>query len=126
VTPKRPKAEPIPNPTLFEMDKLEDAGRLANSPQVERPYYEPGLLLGTSAFTAAGWEGSFYPDGMKQRDFLPFYSSQFATVELDSTFYGTPSASTVTGWYEKTPPDSPDEERVNRFAPSSGPGLVEC
>jgi uncharacterized protein YecE (DUF72 family) len=87
------------------MDKLEDAGQLANSLQVERPYYEPGLLLGTSAFTAAGWEGSFYPAGMKSRDFLAYYSSQFATVELDSTFYATPSAATVTGWYEKTPPD---------------------
>jgi excisionase family DNA binding protein len=43
------------------MDKLEDAGQFGNSLHVERPYYEPGLLLGTSAFTAAGWEGSFYP-----------------------------------------------------------------
>jgi len=72
---------------------------------IERPYSETGLLLGTSAFTAAGWESSFYPAGMKSRDCLSYYSRQFATVELDSTFYGTPSASTVTGWYEKTPPD---------------------
>src|SRR5437016_267400 len=86
------------------MDKLENAGQLANSFQVERPYYEPGLLLGT-AFTAAGWEGSFYPVGMKPRDFLACYATQFATVELDSTYYGTPSSSTVTAWYEKTPPD---------------------
>jgi uncharacterized protein YecE (DUF72 family) len=105
VTPKRQRVEPIRNPTLFEMDKLEDAGRLANSLHVERPCYEPGLLLGTSAFTAAGWEGSFYPAGMKSRDFLPYYSSQFVTVEIDSTFYGAPSASTVRAWYEKTPPD---------------------
>jgi hypothetical protein len=28
---KRPKVEPIRNPTLFEMDKLEAAGRLANT-----------------------------------------------------------------------------------------------
>jgi hypothetical protein len=60
VTPKHQKVEPIRNPTLFEMDKLEDGGGLANSPHVERAYFEPGLLLGTSAFTAAGWEGSFY------------------------------------------------------------------
>ena len=105
VSPKRPKVEPIRNPTLFEIDKLDDAGRLANSLHVERPYYEPGLLLGTSAFTAAGWEGSFYPAGMKPRDFLRYYATQFATVEVDSTFYGTPNPSTVTGWYEKTPPD---------------------
>src|ERR1700758_2088646 len=87
------------------MDKEEDAGQLANSLQIERQYYEPGLLLGTSAFTAAGWEGSFYPAGMKPRDRLSYYSRQFATVEVDSTYYGTPSASTVTDWYEKTPPD---------------------
>jgi len=87
------------------MDKLENAGRLANSLQVERPYYESGLLLGTSAFTAAGWEGSFYPPGMKPRDYLSFYATQFKTVEVDSTFYRTPNVSTVTAWYEKTPPD---------------------
>ena len=52
---KRPKIEPIRNPTLFEMDKLEQAGNPANSLNVERPYSEQGLLLGTSAFTANGW-----------------------------------------------------------------------
>jgi len=105
VKTKRPKAEPIKNPTLFEMEKLEQEERLANSLTVERPYSEPGLLLGTSAFTANGWEGSFYPPGMKSRDFLTYYATRFNTVEVDSTYYGTPSASTVTAWYEKTPPD---------------------
>jgi uncharacterized protein YecE (DUF72 family) len=105
LSPKRPKIEPIRNPTLFEIEKLEVAGRLANSLKVERPYDELGLFLGTSAFTAAGWEGTFYPPGMKPRDFLSYYASQFKTVEVDSTFYRTPSATTVAGWYEKTPPD---------------------
>ncbi len=103
--PKRPKVEPIRNPTLFEMDKLEKAGQLVNSLEVERPYYEPGLLLGTSAFAANGWPGAFYPPGMKPRDFLSYYAMQFRTVEIDSTYYATPSASTVTNWYERTPPD---------------------
>ena len=49
--------------------------------------------------------GSFYPKGMRSRDFLSYYSTQFATVEVDSTFYGTPSASTVSSWNDKTPPD---------------------
>ena len=68
-------------------------------------YSEPGLLLGTSAFTANGWPGAFYPPGMKPRDFLSYYARQFQTVEIDSTYYATPSASTVTNWYERTPPD---------------------
>ena len=101
---KRSKAEPIHSPTLFEMDKPE-TGHLANILNVDRPYCEPGLYLGTSAFTAAGWQGSFYPPGMQTREFLTHYATKFRTVEVDSTFYGTPSASTVTAWNEKTPRD---------------------
>ena len=62
------------------------------------------ILLGTSAFTAEGWVGSFYPAGMQPRDFLGFYATKFNTVELDNTFYRTPAISTVEGWNLKTPP----------------------
>lgn len=100
------------------MGKLEEAGTLANSLKVERPYSEPGLYLGTRAFTAAGWPGSFYPPGMKPANYL-YYATRFQTVEIDSTYYRTPSASTVTGWYEKTPPDfifvvAEDSPRIGR------------
>jgi uncharacterized protein YecE (DUF72 family) len=62
------------------------------------------ILLGTSAFTAEGWVGSFYPAGMQPRDFLSYYATKFNTVELDNTFYRTPAISTVEGWNMKTPP----------------------
>jgi uncharacterized protein YecE (DUF72 family) len=103
VNPKRKKVEPLRNPTLFQMDKLDEP--VASELNVQRPYSLPGILLGTSAFTASGWQGSFYPRGMQPRDFLSYYATQFATVEIDSTYYGTPSASTVTAWREKTPAD---------------------
>ena len=51
------------------------------------------LHIGKSAFTAAGWEGSFYPAGMKPADYLTYYATKFDTVEVDSTFYRTPAAS---------------------------------
>ena len=102
---QRPKIEPIRNPTLFEMEKLDTAAELTRQPRVERPYSLPGILLGTSAFTANGWEGSFYPPGMKSRDFLSYYATQFATVEVDSTFYGCPSPNTVKNWTARTPED---------------------
>jgi hypothetical protein len=95
---KRSTVTPIKDPTLFEMEKLETAGALANSLNVERPYSEPGLFLGTSAFTSAGWPGSFYPVGMKPPEYLSYYANKFQTVEIDSTYHGTPSASTVTSW----------------------------
>src|SRR5260370_17270634 len=87
------------------MEKLDKAAELRSQLKIERPYSLPGILLGTSAFTANGWLGSFYPAGMKPADYLKFYSTKFQTVEVDSTFYGTPSAATVEKWNEKTPPD---------------------
>ena len=61
------------------------------------------IRLGTSAFTASGWETAFYPAGMKPADYLTYYATKFDTVEVDSTFYHAPSPSTVTGWARKTP-----------------------
>jgi uncharacterized protein YecE (DUF72 family) len=89
------------------MEEPEKAAELVGKLKVERPFSLPDtrIFLGTSSFTATGWQGSFYPKGMRSRDFLSFYASQFQTVEIDSTFYGTPSAATVTSWNQKTPPD---------------------
>ena len=64
---------------------------------------QPEFRIGTSAFTAVGWPGSFYPKGMQPRDFLTYYATKFDSVEVDSTFYRTPSRSTVKGWADKTP-----------------------
>jgi uncharacterized protein YecE (DUF72 family) len=61
------------------------------------------LYIGTSAFTAAGWEGSFYPRAMKPADYLSYYATRFNAVEIDSTFYRTPAEATVRGWERKTP-----------------------
>ena len=63
----------------------------------------PPLLLGTSSFTASGWNGSFYPRGTKPSDYLGFYAERFHTVEVDSTFYACPTARTVENWNARTP-----------------------
>lgn len=64
---------------------------------------EPNTLrIGTSSFSAEGWVGPFYPRETQPRDFLSYYTTKFDTVEVDSTFYRTPSISTVQGWDRKT------------------------
>ncbi len=102
VKPHRPKVEPIRNPTLFEMERLEDTATLPNTVTPDRPYSLPGILLGTSSFTAAGWEGSFNPQGMRSTEYLAFYAERFQTVEIDSTFYGCPIPRTVSNWAART------------------------
>ncbi len=61
------------------------------------------IYLGTSAFTASGWEGVFYPKGLKPADYLSHYATQFGSVEVDSTFYRIPTEAMVKRWYNATP-----------------------
>lgn len=61
------------------------------------------VRLGTSSWSAESWVGSFYPAGTQPADFLPFYAQHFDTVEIDATFYRTPSPAMVEGWKKKTP-----------------------
>ncbi len=54
--------------------------------------------------TPPGGETVFYPRGTRSADMLPLYAGVFDTIEVDSTAYGPPTASTIEGWYAKTPP----------------------
>ena len=40
---------------------------------------------------------------MRSADYLSFYAEHFHTVEVDSTFYGCPTARTVNNWGARTP-----------------------
>jgi uncharacterized protein YecE (DUF72 family) len=63
------------------------------------------LKVGCLSWTYPDWAGSFYPKGTKSSDYLEFYSSVFDIVEVDSTFYRTPTVETIRQWKQKTPLD---------------------
>jgi uncharacterized protein YecE (DUF72 family) len=62
-----------------------------------------GLHLGTIGWSYSFWKGHFYPAKTASKDFLAYYSSQFNTVEVDSTFYRMPTQSTVENWRRQVP-----------------------
>lgn len=64
---------------------------------------EPGLYLGTSGWSYADWEGSVYLPGTAPAARLAEYVKHFTTVEIDSTFYGTPRVTTVERWRNAAP-----------------------
>lgn len=74
---------------------------LENPAEIEPP--EPGLYLGTSGWSYVDWEGTVYPEGLAPGARLAEYVKRYATVEIDSTFYGTPRRSTVAKWREVAP-----------------------
>lgn len=61
--------------------------------------------IGTVGFGYKEWQGSFYPAGLKSQDRLTHYAQFFDSVEIDTTFYGTPRLSTLRGWVKRTPDD---------------------
>ncbi len=63
------------------------------------------VLLGTQGWGYPAWVGPFYPHGTKQAGMLQIYSRAFRTVEVDSTFYGTPPEAVVREWRERVPQD---------------------
>ena len=85
--------------------RMDDSGQqrlFAKTPgSIEPP--ETGLYLGTSGWSYADWEGSLYPVALPSASRLAEYVKHFATVEIDSTFYGTPRRSAVEKWREIVP-----------------------
>ena len=64
---------------------------------------EEGLYLGTCGWSYADWEGTVYPPGTPPAGRLAEYVKHFSTVEIDSTFYGTPKKTTVKRWRKLAP-----------------------
>lgn len=60
--------------------------------------------LGTVGFSYQDWNDVFYPDGTPARHYLAHYSQIFNSVEIDSTFYGTPPPERVQQWARTVPP----------------------
>ena len=50
------------------------------------------ILIGTCGYAYNEWIGPVYPEGTKKEQFLPLYSEQFRTVEIDYTYYSMPKA----------------------------------
>ena len=64
----------------------------------------PNLRLGTSSWSSEDWVGVFYRPGTPTANFLGEYARHFDTVEVDSTYYRSPSPPMVKNWRERTPP----------------------
>jgi uncharacterized protein YecE (DUF72 family) len=71
---------------------------------VPKPPLPPQLHVGTSSWSSEDWLGVFYPEGTAPADYITEYAKHFDTVEVDSTFYRSPSPSIVKNWNLRTPP----------------------
>lgn len=63
------------------------------------------IHLGTQGWSYKSWDTVFYPQGTPAGSYLAYYATQFKTIEIDSSFYGTPRASFLAKWDRDTPAD---------------------
>jgi uncharacterized protein YecE (DUF72 family) len=61
------------------------------------------IRIGTCGWSYKEWSGVFYPKTVPAGEYLAYYAQQYAVVEVDSTFYYSPSRKLVAGWRDKTP-----------------------
>lgn len=60
------------------------------------------ILIGTSGYDHPELKGIFYPQNLSRKDFLSFYSTVFNALELNSTFYGMPTAERTLSFYQRS------------------------
>lgn len=66
----------------------------------------PGrLYVGTSGFAYPAWAPRFYPAGLSAARLLEHYSGRLNAVELNNTFYRSPTPAATAAWLAATPAD---------------------
>jgi uncharacterized protein YecE (DUF72 family) len=76
---------------------------------------EENVVIGTSGWQYADWNGKFYPRDIKGKAQLNYFAERFDTVEVNSTFYHVPRASTLENWSAAVPKGFRFVIKLNRF-----------
>jgi uncharacterized protein YecE (DUF72 family) len=63
------------------------------------------IRVGISGWTYAPWRGEFYPQGLRQKDELPFASRQVGSIEINGTFYRQQAPKSFMEWAAAVPED---------------------
>ncbi len=74
-----------------------------------------GVHIGTSGWVYPHWRGIFYPEDLPQSAWFGYYARHFDTVEINSTFYHLPAATTFVRWAEQAPPGFIFGVKANRY-----------
>lgn len=64
---------------------------------------EGRIRVGVGGWTYAPWRGTFYPDGLPQRQELEYASRQLSAIEINATFYGRQKPSSWETWASTVP-----------------------
>lgn len=73
------------------------------------------VWVGTSGWQYRSWRGRFYPEKLRQADWLEHYAERFRVVEVNNAFYRLPEAGTFAAWAARTPDDFVVAVKASRY-----------
>ena len=76
---------------------------------------QPSYFVGTSGWQYSHWKGIFYPEDVKTKNWLRFYTEHLDTLELNVTFYRQVRQSTFQKWYDEVPSSFLFSVKMSRF-----------
>lgn len=71
--------------------------------------------IGTSGWSYNHWKENFYPKGLVSTGWLNYYTTVFSTVEVNTTFYHAPLATTTKKWAETVPKNFQFSIKASRY-----------
>lgn len=74
------------------------------------------IRVGIGGWTYAPWRGLFYPDDLPQRLELTHASRALTAIEINGSFYRSPTPANFRSWREQTPEDFVFSVKAPRYA----------
>jgi uncharacterized protein YecE (DUF72 family) len=77
---------------------------------------KPAIRVGIGGWIFEPWRGSFYPDGLSQKQELHYASRKLTSIEVNGTYYGSQKPESFMRWHDETPDDFVFALKGPRFA----------
>ena len=76
----------------------------------------PRIRVGIGGWVYEPWRNNFYPAGWPQTRELEYASQRLSAIEINGTYYSTPTRGSVAKWRDSTPEDFVFSVKASRFA----------
>ena len=73
------------------------------------------IRIGIGGWTFEPWRGTFYPEGLRQKDELAYVGEHLTATEINATYYSTQKPATFANWAKAVPDGFQFAVKASRF-----------
>lgn len=73
------------------------------------------IRVGIGGWVFEPWRGTFYPEGLRQKDELAYVGEHLTATEINATYYSTQKPATFAGWARAVPDGFQFAVKASRF-----------